>query len=235
MKEGPLTRYMEAGFPHLKRMSRLPGWLVPDVTEVARELGDQAMLKLAKPLGLSDRLGAFLAQAPEADSLPSDIWQQSIASWQPVRQVLPVTMALLRACEKVDALKRRGMLKIDSSLVRSLAVISYAPFAPDGGEMLGRLASVLGGSADEPAGLLDLYTVAVVGGGNDTLTGVDHCILEDPEWAEWSRRFLATGKGFPFTPRVIGISPPLSSGLMQVLVSMIMEVLNADSSRNYPN
>jgi hypothetical protein len=59
--------------------------------------------------------------------------------------------------------------------------------------------------------------------------------MENPAWREWSERFLATGKGFPFLPRVIGIGPPLTSGLKQVLVNMVMEVLNADHSRNYPN
>jgi len=72
-------------------------------------------------------------------------------------------------------------------------------------------------------------------GDTDTLAGVDRCIMENPAWREWSERFLATGKGFPFLPRVIGIGPPLTSGLKQVLVNMVMEVLNADHSRNYPN
>lgn len=236
MSDGLLTRYLEAGFPHFRQMSGLPEWLVPDVSKVARKLGDEGMLKLAEPLGLADGLKAFLALAPEADSLPVKIWQEGTGGWQGLRQVLPTTMALLRACEKVDALERQGALKVSfASLVRDLAVISCAPFAPNGSELLNRLASILCSSAAEPAGLLDLYITAVVTGDNDTLDGIEYCILENPAWVAWSKTFLATGKAFPFQPRVIGVSPPLTSGLRQVLVAMIMEVLSADSRRNYPS
>ncbi len=235
MRDGLLTRYMELGFPHLRQVSGLPEGLLPDFADVARNLGDEAMLELAEPLGLAERLRTLLARAPEPDNLPIEIWQQGIANWQPAHQVLSVTMALLRACEKVDALEWRGALKIDFALVRGLAVTAYAPFAPNGSELLSRLANILGGTVVEPARLLDRYIMAVVVGDTDTVAGVDRCILENPAWREWSERFLATGKGFPFLPRVIGISPPLTSGLKQVLVNMLMEVLNADHSRNYPN
>lgn len=236
MRDGLLTRYMEAGFPHLRQVSGLPRWLVPDMTDAAHELGDQSMLELAEPLDLAERLKAFLARAPEPDSLPVEVWHGGISCWSAIHQVLPVTIALLRACEKIDALERRGVLTPDYvSLVRDLAVISYAPFAPNGSEILSRLASILGGSPAEPAGLLNLYITALAKGDNDILTSVDHCILKNPAWREWSRRLIAKGKAFPFMPRIIGISPPLTSGLKQLLVNMVMEVLNADRSRNYPN
>ena len=236
MRDGLLTRYMEIGFPHLRQVSGLPEWLVPDMAEAARNLGDQAILELAKPLGLAERTSAFLAQPPDPDSLPVEIWQENIRRWPAIRQVLPVTMALLRACEKVDALERRGLLRVDlASLVRGLATISYAPFVPDGSEILSRLAAILGGSSAEPAGLLHLYTLALVKGDEDTLADIDNCILQNPAWAAWSERFLTTGKAFPSIPRVIGVSTPLTSELAQVLVTMIMEVLNANSGGNYPN
>jgi len=235
MRNGLLTVYMEAGFPYLKQIAKFPDGLMPDFAAVARQLGDEGMLKLAEPLGLAERIKTLLAQSPDPGSLPVEIWQQGIANWPPVHQVLSVTMALLRACEKVDALERRGALKIDSALVRGLAVTAYAPFAPNGGEPLSRLADILGGTIVEPAGLLDRYIAAVVAGDTDSLAGVEGCILENPAWREWSERILAAGKGFPFLPRVIAISPPLTSGLKQVLVNMMMEVLNAHHSRNYPN
>jgi len=208
---------------------------VPELADVARTLGDEGMLKLAEPLGLAERIKTLLDQAPDPDSLPIEIWQQRIASWPRVQHVLSVTMALLRACEKVDALEQRGALKIDSALVRGLAVIAYAPFAPNGSELLGRLADILGGTVVEPARLLDHYLTAVVTGDTDTLADVNRCILENPAWWRWSERFLATRKEFPFLPRVIGISPLLTEGLKQVLTNMIAEALNAEHSRNYPN
>ncbi len=235
MRDELLTQYMEAGFPHLRQVSGLPEGLFPDFAEVVRTLGDETMLKLAEPLGLGEGIKTFLAQALEPDSLPVEIWEQGIANWPPVRQVLSVSLALLRACEKVEALEQRGALKIDFIPVRGLAVTAYAPFAPNGSELLSRLADILGGTVVEPARLLDRYIMAVVSGDTDTLAGVDHCILSKPAWREWSDRILATARGFPFLPRVIGISPPLTSGLKQVLVNMMVEVLNADRSRNYPN
>jgi len=235
MRDRLLTHYMEVGFPHLRQVSGLPEWLLPDMAKVASKLGDQAILEIAESLGISERVKAFLTRAPDPDSLPVEIWHQGIANWQPVHQVLAVIMALLRACEKVDALERRGALRVNFVLVRGLAVTAYAPFAPNGGELLSRLADILGGSTAEPAGLLDRYIMAVVAGDTNTLASVDCCILENPAWRAWSERFLATGKDFPFLPRVIGISPPLTSRLKQVLINMMMEVLNADHSRNYPN
>ena len=236
MRDGLLTRYMEVGFPHLRQVSGLPELLVPDVVEAARNLGDQAILELAKPLGLAERASAFLAQAPDPDSLPVEIWQENIRRWPAIRQALPVTMALLRACEKVDALERRGVLRIDfASLVRSLATICYAPFAPNGSEILSPLAGMLSGSPDETAALLNLYVKALENGDSDTLSSVEECILQNPAWAAWSERLLATGKSLKLTPRVIGVSPVSTGGLIQLLAAMIVEVINADHSRDTRN
>jgi hypothetical protein len=236
MNDGLLTRYVEAGFPHLRQASTLPEWLVPGVADVAHELGDQAMLELAEPMGLAERLKAFLARAPEPDSLSVEMWHGGISRWPAIHQVLPVTMALLRACEKVDALERRGVLTPDYvSLVRDLAVISYAPFMPNGSEILGRLAGILGGNPTEPATLLDRYTTAMAKGDSDTLASVEECILQNPAWAAWSEGLLARGKAFPFMPRFIGVNPSLTNELAQVLVTMIREVLDANSGRNHAN
>jgi len=234
MRNGLLTAYMEAGFPYLKQMANLPEGLMPDFADMVRQLGDETMLEIAETWGTAERLKTLLAEAPDPDMVPVEIWQQSMANWSPVQQVLSATMALLHACEKVAGLKRRGALKIDSALATGLAVTTYAPFAPNGGELLSRLANILGGTVAEPATLLDRYIAAVVAGDTDTLSGVDRCILENPAWREWSERFLAIGKDFPFLPRVIGIRPPLTKALVQALVKMVMEVLNVEHSRNYP-
>jgi hypothetical protein len=175
------------------------------------------------------------SQAPEPDSLPPDVWQQGIANWPPVKQVFSVTMGLLHACEEVDALERRGLLKMNLTLVRGLAVIAYAPFAPKGSALLNKLADILGVAVEESDRLLDRYVKAAAEDDTDTLAAVDRSIVEDPAWREWSQTFLATGRDFPFLPRVIGISPPLTSGLKQLLVNMIMEVINAHDSRDYTN
>jgi hypothetical protein len=235
MRDGLLTRYIEAGFPHLKKVSGLPYGLLPDFGKVANTLGDEAMLKVAEPLGLAESLKTMESQAPEPDSLPPDVWQQGIANWPPVKQVFSVTTGLLHACEKADALERRGVLKMNLTLVRGLAVIAYAPFSPRGSGLLNKLADILGVAVEEPARLLDQYMTAVVEDDTDTLAAVDRSIVEDPAWREWSQIFFATGRDFPFRPRAIGISPPLTSGLKQLLANMMIEVINAYDSGNYPN
>ena len=236
MRDGLLTRYMEIGFPHLRQVSGLPEWLVPDVAEAARNLGDEAILELAKPLGLAERASAFLAQAPDPDSFPVEIWQENIRRWPAIRQALPVTMALLRACEKVEALERRGVAGINSaSTVRGLATIAYATFDPNGDKILDRLAGILGGSPAEPATLLNRYVKALEDGDKDTLAGTEECILQNPAWAEWSKRFIAEGMAFPFIPRVIGVSPIPTGELIQLLAAMIVEVTNADRIRDIGN
>lgn len=236
MRDGLLTRYMEVGFPHLRQVSGLPEWLVPDVAEAACNLGDQAILELAKPLGLAERASAFLAQAPDPDSLPVEIWQENIRRWPAIRQALPVIMALLRACEKVDALERGGVLRIDfASTVCGLATIACATFTPNGGKILDRLAGMLGGSPAEPAALLNLYVKALENGNGDTLASVEECILQNPAWAAWLERLLATGKSLKLTPRVIGVSPVSTGGLIQLLAAMIVEVTNADRIRDIGN
>ena len=226
---------MEAGFPYLKQMAKLPDGLMPDFADMVRQLGDETILEIAETWGTAERLKTLLAEAPNPDMVPIEIWQQSMANWAPVQQVLSATMALLHACEKVYALERRGALKIDSALATGMAVTTYASFAPNGGELLRSLANILGGTVAEPATLLDHYIAAVVAGDTDTLADVDRCVLENPAWREWSERFLAIGRDFPFLPKVIGIRPPLTSGLKQVLINMMMEVLNAEHSRNYPS
>jgi len=47
MSNGLLTAYMEAGFPYFKQVANLPDGLMPDFVAVARQLGDEGMLKVA--------------------------------------------------------------------------------------------------------------------------------------------------------------------------------------------
>lgn len=234
MREELLTAYLQAGFSHLKEMAGLPEGLLPDFGAAVRQVGDEEILKLGEP-GLTEKLKMLLTQAPDPDNVPVETWRQAIANWPPSQQVLSVTMALLRTCERVEALERRGDLKVDFALIRGLAVTAYAPFAPNGGELLNRLADILGGTVVKPAELLNHYLTARVDGDADTLADIDRCILENPAWREWADRILAAAKDFPFPSRVIGIGPPLTSELKQLMVNMMQEVCNAHHSRNYPN
>jgi hypothetical protein len=235
MKQDLLTQYIEAGFPQLKAAARLPQWLLPSLPEVVREIGDRGLMEMAEPVGLSQRIKSVLTQAPEADQIPAQQWQAGISDWKAIHQVRPVTLSLLRATEKVEAFQRRGQVQTDPIWVaRALATIAYATFAPYGNVILDRLAAILGGKATEPAELLTLYLKTMGEGDQVTLARIEKEILENPDWAEWSRRFLKKGQDLPLTPKVVGIHPAATDELITLLAAMVKEMLNADDKRNHP-
>ena len=236
MRQNLLVPYIKTGFPSFREISKLPEWLVPGAAEVASQLGDESLLELIEPLGLTGEIQSCLAQSAEADKLPVGEWREAIERWYAVHQVVPVTMALLRAREKVEAMERRGVIGINStSVVRSLVTIAFAIFIPNGGKILDRLAVVLGGNPTEPAELLNRYVAALVSDDKDTLSRVEECIQRDPMWTAWFAGFSDCALAFPYLPRVIGVSPVPSSALVPLLATMIKEVTDADCSRDNAN
>ena len=236
MKQNLLVPYIKTGFPDFREITKLPEWLVPGAAEVASQLGDENLLELIKPLGLTGGIQSGLAPVEMTDKLPVEEWREAIERWYAVYQVVPVTTALLRAREKVEAMERRGVIGINSALVvRSLVTIAFAIFIPNGGKILDRLAVVLGGNPTEPAELLNRYVTALVSDDKDTLSRVEECIQRDPMWTAWFARFGSCALAFPYLPRVIGVSPVPSNALIQILATMIKEVTDADCSRNNAN
>jgi len=235
MKQNLLVPYIQTGLPYFREITKLPEWLVPGAAEVASQLGDESLLELIEPLGLTGKIQSCLAPA-SADQLPVGEWREALERWYVVHQVVPVTMALLRAREKVEAMERRGMGGINStSVVRSLVTIAFAIFIPNGGKILDRLAVVLGGNPTEPAELLNRYIAALVSDDKDTLSRVEECFQRDQMWTAWFARFSNCALSFPDLPRVIGVSPVPSSALIPLLATMFKEVTNADCSRDNAN
>ena len=236
MKHNLLVPYIQTGLPAFREISKLPEWLVPDAAEVVSQLGDENLLELVEPLGLTGEIQSCLTQSASADKLPVGEWREAIERWYVVYQVVPVTMALLRAREKIEAMERRGVIGINStSVVRSLVTIAFAIFIPNGGKILDRLAVVLGGNPTEPAELLNRYVTALVSDDKDTLSRVEQCIQRDPMWTAWFVRFSHCAQAFPYLPRVIGVSPVPSSALVPLLATMFKEVTDADCSRDNAN
>jgi len=236
MKQNLLAPYIKTGFPYFREISKLAEWLVPGAAEVVSQLGDENLLELVEPLGLTGEIQSCLAQAPKADKLPVGEWCEAIGRWYAVHQVVPVIMALLRAREKIEAMQRWGIGGVNSvSKVRSLVTIAFAIFIPNGGKILDRLAVVLGGNPTEPAELLNRYVTALVSDDKETLSRVEECIQRDQMWTTWFARFSNCALAFPYLPRVIGVSPVPSSALIQLLATMIKEVTNADCSRDNAN
>ncbi len=236
MKQNLLAPYIKTGFPSFREISKLPEWLVPGAAEVVSQLGDESLLELSEPLGLTEKIQSCLTQSAGADKLPVGEWREAIERWSAVPQVVPVTMALLRAREKIEAMERRGMGGINStSVVRSLVTIAFAIFIPNGGKILDRLAVVLGGNPTEPAELLNRYVTALASDDKETLSRIEECIQRDPMWTTWFARFSDCALAFPYLPRVIGVSPVPSSALIPLLATMFKEVTDADCSRDNAN
>jgi hypothetical protein len=236
MKQNLLAPYIQTGFPYFREISKLPEWLVPGAAEVVSQLGDESLLELIAPLDLTGEIQSCLAKPTGANKLPVEEWREAIERWYAVCQVVPVTMALLRAREKVEAMERRGVFGINStSVVRSLATIAFAIFIPNGGKILGRLAVVLDGNPTEPAELLNRYVTALVNDDKDILSRIEECIQRDPMWTTWFVRFSDCALAFPYLPRVIGVSPVPSNALIPLLATMFKEVTDADCSRDNAN
>ena len=236
MKQNLLVPYIKTGFPSFREISKLPEWLVPGAAEVVSQLGDESLLELVEPLGLTGEIQSYINKAVSADKLPVGEWREAIGRWYVVHQVVPVTMALLRAREKVEAIERRGVIGINStSVVRSLVTIAFAIFIPNSGKILDRLAVVLGGNPTEPAELLNRYVTALMNDDKDTLSRVEECIQRDQMWTAWFDRFSDCALAFPYLPRVIGVSPVPSSALIPLLATMFKEVTDADCSRDNAN
>ena len=236
MRQNLLVPYIKTGFPSFREISKLPEWLVPGAAEVVSQLGDESLLELMKPLGLIGETQFCLVQPASADKLPVGEWREALERWYAVYQVVPVTMALLRAREKIEAMERRGVIGINStSVVRSLVTIAFAIFIPNGGKILDRLAVVLGGNPTEPAELLNRYVNALEKNDKDTLSRVEECIQRDPMWTAWFAGFSDCALAFPYLPKVIGVSPVPSSALIPLLATMFKEVTDADCSRDNAN
>jgi hypothetical protein len=108
-------------------------------------------------------------------------------------------------------------------ICRSIAVLLLAPLVDRGKLVSQELAGVLGGQANYPAQLIVSYAEAVVRGDIPTLEKVDQCIVRFSDWQEWASVLQEEVLRCRLKPRLIAVTPPLSSDLTSVLATMIKE------------
>lgn len=237
MKGHKVVRWLQSGYPHFKEESGLPAWVVPEhsFVRITNELGGKSIMELSQPLRFAEGIDELIDKAPEPEIVPSEVWQMAIKLWPAHSQVKPVVDICLEATSMILRQFQSGRLKVEPVVVcRGMAVLSCAPFVSGGRHITEELASILGGNANEPAGLVKRYAEAVSNADIGMVRRVDDCIAKHSQWVEWARVFLHQMKDFPYTTKPIGVTPPISSEIIGVLVEMIKEGQDDYSRRDYP-
>jgi len=237
MTEQKLVKWLNAGYPHFKEYSGLSAWILPSrsFARIADEFGDNGILEMSQPLRFADDIEKLLEKAPDPDTLPDETWQIAVMCWPPLCQVEAMVEVCLEATSMIISQFHRGQLKAEPALIcRSMPVLGFAPFVPQGKLLVEELASILKSDADRPSELMRGYAKAVVGGDMATVKQVDESIAKHSQWVEWAAIFVERAINFPYTPRPIGVTPLISAEIARVLAEMIKETQNDESGRDYP-
>jgi hypothetical protein len=223
MKEGKVADWLKRAYPPLKEQSRLPAWILPEhsFARIADELGDGRILELSRPLGFAEGVKDLLKKAP--DVVPVEAWQTVVMQWPPLVIVKPMIEACLEATAMVERHFQSHQATHPLTICRSMAVLGFAPFLPQGQSVMGELALILQGDRNCPAQLLRRYADAVVQGDVLTLRRVDDCIARHSQWLEWAGVFLEAAQSFPKPLKPVAVTPPLTAELAGVLADMIRE------------
>jgi hypothetical protein len=226
MKEQSLTKWLQAGYPHFKENSGVPAWLLPErsFAVVVDNLGDNKVLESSRCLGLSTDTAK---EMPDHESSSADMWRQACLDWPQLSLVSAIIISLLESVDRVMAKHYRGELRIEPhAIFRSLMVIAFAPFVPQGRTMLQDIAAILDGDVGNPAQLITLYVNAVLNDDSVTATRISGCIDNHREWACWADFLQQLALSFNGNYKLVAVTPPLSEGLADVLADMIKESPN---------
>ena len=226
MKEQGLTKLLKAGYPHFKEKSGVPVWLLPErsFAIVVDGLGETKILEGSRCL---DMLPDIANRIPDHDGLSGGMWREACLDWPHLSLVSAIITSLLESVDRVMTKHYRDELKVEPQVVfRSLMVIAFAPFVPQGRGVLQNIATILDGNTASPADLIRRYTGAVLNDEPVTVTRVSECIGSHREWACWADFLQQMASNFNGDYRLVAITPPLSEGLAEVLADMIKEAPN---------
>jgi len=223
MAKETITRLLKTVYPHLKGESGIPPWLFPErsLNQAIDAVGDRGLLRVGQPLGMADDV---LENAPDPASMTPQEWHNAIRKWQPLSQLGPMMMAFIEVAEPIMAQFEKVRSAIGPLMIcRSLAVLLYAPLVPRGKVISEELADVLGSKANQPAQLVVSYAEAVVGGDIATLEKVNQCIVKYVDWQEWALALQEEVLRCQLKPRLVQVTPPLSTDLVSTLATMLKE------------
>jgi len=229
MKEQKVGRWLKKGYPHFKQECRLPAHILPEhsFVRLTDELGDESMLKLSQPLRLAENIQDSIDNKGDPETVATEEWQAGITLWPACPGVRPVVESCLDAIDRIMSQFRSGQLKMSVEAVcRAVAVLGFAPFLHTGREIMEDIAAILGGNADEPPEMIKRYADAVTSGDMETVSNVDCCIAKHARWQGWVERLSQQVRDFPYTPKPVGITPPLSAEVIGALARMMKEEQN---------
>ena len=229
MKEQKLGRWLKSGYSHFKKECGLPGYVLPEhsFVRLMDELGDENMQELSQSILSAEGIQASIAREPEPEAVPGENWQVAITLWPACPGVRPVVESCLDATGRIMSQFRRGQLKMSVETVcRALAVLGFAPFLHSGREIMEDIAAILGGTADEPPEMIKRYADAMTRGDMETVSHIDCCIAKHTRWETWVELLLQQVRDFPYTPKPVGITPPLSAEIIGALTQMMKEEQN---------
>jgi len=236
MKEQKVGRWLKKGYPHFKEECGLPEHVLPQhsFVRVIDELGDESMLKLSQPLRLAENIQASIDNKGDPETVATKEWQTAVMLWPACPGVRPVVEAFLDATARIMRQFHGGQLKMSMEIVcRALGVLGFAPFLHTGREIMEDIATILGGTADDPPDMIRRYADTVTSGNAETESYIDDCITKNSRWAAWVKLLLQEVRDFPYTPKPVGITPPLSAEVIRVLARMLNEGADNGPGRNY--
>jgi hypothetical protein len=230
MAEQRLVKLLKTGYPHFKEYGGLPSWLLPErsFAIVADGFGDSNILEMAQPLGLPSGMDLISRTLNTDTDKSADGWSTAAVCWPLLPVVKPIAVSLFEASDRIISQIRRGELKTDPSVVwRILLVMGFAPFDPQGRDILEKIATILGGDVTLPAELITRFADAVLSGDDEAITRVDDCINRQHPWQRWTEKMQEQALNFTGEYKLVAVTPPLSDRLACALAEMMKEATDA--------
>ena len=229
MKEQKVGRWLKKGYPRFKEECGLPTHVLPEhsFVRLTDELGDEKMMELSQSMMAPEGIRVAIDKEPDPDIVATEDWQAAVTVWPACPGVKPVVESCLDATGRIISRFQSGQLKISVETVcRTIAVLGFAPFLYTGREIMEDIAAILGGTADDPPDMVRRYADTVTSGDVETVSHIDDCIAKRGQWAAWAELLLQQVRDFSYTPKPMGITPPLSKELAHALATMMKEMID---------
>ncbi|MFC1909858.1 hypothetical protein ACFLXC_01010 [Chloroflexota bacterium] len=235
MAKQKLTNWIKTGYPYIKEGAKLPAWVLPEngLNRMVDQVGDNGILETSQPLGLTDRMEKLLSKTPDPESVPSPEWQEAVTRWPHLSQIRPLIEAFWEVSGPLTAHLPAIKSRIDPMVIyRSMAVLLFAPFVEQGKVLMEELAEILCTPANNAAGLIRSYAVAVRDSNINTLEKVNLCIVKYSIWQQWASAMQKQVLDCQHTPKLIAVTPAYSDNLIGLLATMMKEGQHGYSGDN---